>query len=216
MYKREGEQHTYFFTKRNRKYPKGERPDRGVRGFGFWKATGIDHPINDNGTIIGFKKTLVFYRGNPKGGDKTNWIMQEYTINIENIESTSTTPTSQLNNWVICKIYEHKRGDAIGKAKKRKHENENLEGENMEEVIPTPNSSPSTPLTPTATSPPLSPSTPPTPAATSPPPPLLPEMSSNDIDMANFQNGDYDISSILNFDQNLENEMFDIDQLLDS
>jgi hypothetical protein len=82
-YKQYGENELYVFTPTKRKYPNGTRPDRSA-GDGFWKATGANKEIKDseNGTIIGFKMTLVFYRGKPpKKGENTNWIMQEYRLN---------------------------------------------------------------------------------------------------------------------------------------
>lgn len=30
---------------------------------------------------IGFRKALVFYKGKPPNGDKTDWIMHEYRLN---------------------------------------------------------------------------------------------------------------------------------------
>lgn len=101
IYKREGE-HTYLFTRRNRKYANGSRPDRAVGSFGFWKATAKDHPINniDGTTIIGSKKTLVFYRGKPMKGIKTNWIMQEFTLKENNNRGSSSTYTTTLPSKV--------------------------------------------------------------------------------------------------------------------
>lgn len=76
-----GEREWYFFTPRDRKYPNGVRPNRAA-GSGYWKATGTDKPItasrwNEN---IGVKKALVFYKGKPPRGVKTNWIMHEYRL----------------------------------------------------------------------------------------------------------------------------------------
>lgn len=68
-----GEKEWYFFSPRDRKYPKGSRPNRAA-GSGYWKATGADKPIG----TMGIKKSLVFYAGKPPGGVKTNWIMHEY------------------------------------------------------------------------------------------------------------------------------------------
>ncbi|XP_061362015.1 NAC transcription factor 29-like isoform X2 [Gastrolobium bilobum] len=114
-YKYEGEQHTYFFTPRNRKYPNGKRPDRATGQFGFWKATGKGIPIICNDIVIGNKRSLVFYQKKPTDGVKeavkTNWIMQEFTVEKEkNLASSSTTPpcTMQLDDWVLCKIYKTK------------------------------------------------------------------------------------------------------------
>lgn len=77
-HKPQGDGHWYFFTPRERKYPNGERPNRAAEG-GFWKATGADKSVLDSNTEeIGSKKALVFYRGKPPKGEKTDWIMHEY------------------------------------------------------------------------------------------------------------------------------------------
>lgn len=70
-----------FFTPRDRKYPNGARPNRAAAS-GFWKATGTDKPILTLfGTkSIGVKKALVFYKGRPPKGYKTDWIMHEYRL----------------------------------------------------------------------------------------------------------------------------------------
>lgn len=62
----------YFFCPRNYKYSYSHRANRTTNA-GYWKVTGKDRKINDNG----IKKNLVFYQGRPKGA-KTNWIVHEY------------------------------------------------------------------------------------------------------------------------------------------
>ena len=76
-----GDGEYYFFSPRDRKYPNGIRPNRAA-GSGYWKATGTDKPIHDaaTGEAVGVKKALVFYRGRPPKGTKTNWIMHEYRL----------------------------------------------------------------------------------------------------------------------------------------
>jgi hypothetical protein len=76
-----GDKEWYFFTPRDRKYPNGIRPNRAA-GSGYWKATGTDKPIHssDTGGSVGVKKALVFYKGRPPKGTKTNWIMHEYRL----------------------------------------------------------------------------------------------------------------------------------------
>lgn len=76
-HKPQGDIHWYFFTPRDRKYPNGERPNRAA-GDGFWKATGADKEVHSDKGRIGSKKALVFYRGKPPKGEKTDWIMHEY------------------------------------------------------------------------------------------------------------------------------------------
>ncbi|XXG54921.1 hypothetical protein AAC387_Pa03g2687 [Persea americana] len=98
----------YFFTPRERKYKKGSRPNRAA-GSGYWKATGVDIPIKSNGETVGFKKSLVFYRGKPPNGGKSNWIVNEYRIKGGVFEGTSRErdmSSMRLDDWVLCKIYE--------------------------------------------------------------------------------------------------------------
>lgn len=78
-----GEKEWYFFTPRSRKYPKGSRPSRSIsvgnKVEGYWKASGADKAIeSENNVVVGYKKTLVFYKGKHRHGEKTNWIMYEY------------------------------------------------------------------------------------------------------------------------------------------
>lgn len=80
-----GEKEWYFFSPRDRKYPNGARPNRAAAS-GYWKATGTDKTIvvsssSGGGQMsVGVKKALVFYKGRPPRGVKTNWIMHEYRL----------------------------------------------------------------------------------------------------------------------------------------
>ncbi|WOL01865.1 NAC domain-containing protein [Canna indica] len=108
-----GDREWYFFSPRDRKYPNGFRPNRAAAS-GYWKATGTDKPIHaskGNGSI-GVKKALVFYKGKPPKGVKTNWIMHEYRL-AEAQQSAhsyrpvvkSTDSSMRLDDWVLCRIY---------------------------------------------------------------------------------------------------------------
>lgn len=101
-------QERYFFSTKEAKYPNGSRSNRAT-GSGYWKATGIDKQIvasKINQVVVGMKKTLVFYRGKPPTGSRTDWIMHEYRLfNHKN------NPNQVCNeNWVLCRIFLKKRG----------------------------------------------------------------------------------------------------------
>ncbi|CAL9187772.1 unnamed protein product [Musa hybrid cultivar] len=106
-----GEQEWYFFSPRDRKYPNGVRPNRAAAS-GYWKATGTDKPIHRSGgnEHIGVKKALVFYKGRPPRGRKTNWIMHEYRL-AEAHHGNTYKPmkfknaSMRLDDWVLCRIY---------------------------------------------------------------------------------------------------------------
>uniref|UniRef100_A0A2N9GND1 NAC domain-containing protein n=1 Tax=Fagus sylvatica TaxID=28930 RepID=A0A2N9GND1_FAGSY len=92
-----------------RKYRNGNRPNR-TAGDGYWKATGADMAIiSDEEVVVGFRKTLVFYRGKPPKGDKTNWIMHEYRVNDPPLDKSSDDDM-RLDKWVLCRIYKKVEG----------------------------------------------------------------------------------------------------------
>lgn len=115
-----GEKEWYFFSPRDRKYPNGARPNRAAAS-GYWKATGTDKIIMAStmapgGVVggqenIGVKKALVFYKGKPPKGVKTNWIMHEYRLadnpacNNNNKSMKPKDSSMRLDDWVLCRIY---------------------------------------------------------------------------------------------------------------
>ncbi|KAM0977562.1 hypothetical protein ACFX15_013151 [Malus domestica] len=112
-----GEKEWYFFSPRDRKYPNGARPNRAAAS-GYWKATGTDKTIvapSGGRQNVGVKKALVFYKGRPPKGIKTNWIMHEYRLPESPNNYTTTTNhhravklndlSMRLDDWVLCRIY---------------------------------------------------------------------------------------------------------------
>ncbi|KAL6870618.1 hypothetical protein ACP4OV_014466 [Aristida adscensionis] len=101
-----GENEWYFFSPRDRKYPNGARPNRAA-GSGYWKATGTDKAILLSSTSenIGVKKALVFYKGRPPKGTKTDWIMHEYRLTAGNNIDRHRGSSMRLDDWVLCRIH---------------------------------------------------------------------------------------------------------------
>ncbi|MED6180286.1 NAC domain-containing protein 2 [Stylosanthes scabra] len=100
-----GEKERYFFSPRDRKYPNGVRPNRATVS-GYWKATGTDKAIYSKCKHIGVKKALVFYKGRPPKGIKTDWIMHEYRLLQPS--TNRITGSMRLDDWVLCRIYKKK------------------------------------------------------------------------------------------------------------
>ncbi|MCE3052319.1 NAC domain-containing protein 2 [Datura stramonium] len=102
-----GEKEWYFFSPRDRKYPNGVRPNRAAVS-GYWKATGTDKAIYSGSKYVGIKKALVFYKGRPPKGIKTDWIMHEYRLNESRSQPTRPNGSMRLDDWVLCRIYKKK------------------------------------------------------------------------------------------------------------
>ncbi|XWS10730.1 hypothetical protein CRYUN_Cryun38cG0023000 [Craigia yunnanensis] len=95
----------YFYSQRDRKYATGLRTNRAT-AFGYWKATGKDRAILSKGTLVGMRKTLVFYHGRAPKGRKTDWIMHEFRL-----EGTLFPPklSTFKEDWVLCRVFNKNR-----------------------------------------------------------------------------------------------------------
>ncbi|XP_022740735.1 NAC transcription factor NAM-2-like [Durio zibethinus] len=79
---------------------------------------------------LGYRKALVFYKGKPPKGQKTDWMMHEFRLKDPPARSNPSIGDMQLDDWVLCKIY--KKIDKSVKTSNRKHivSVENLELDN--------------------------------------------------------------------------------------
>nr|GME12150.1 NAC domain-containing protein 100 [Ipomoea batatas] len=99
-----GEGEWFFFSRRDMKYATatGQRIHRATDS-GYWKITGNDRKIFKGKTLVGMKKTLVFYRGRAPSGERTDWVMHEYRLEGHNC--LHNLPQNAKNEWVICKVF---------------------------------------------------------------------------------------------------------------
>ena len=97
----DSEEERYFFSTKEAKYPNGNRSNRAT-GSGYWKATGIDKKIatSRGNQVVGMKKTLVFYRGKPPHGSRTDWIMHEYRL-VDGKPPKKNTTQVRISNFPI-------------------------------------------------------------------------------------------------------------------
>nr|GEX14620.1 NAC domain-containing protein [Tanacetum cinerariifolium] len=94
----------YFLTPRDRKYPNGNRPNKRIKNFGFWKATNNNVICDDvTGEIVGGRNSLAYYDKNSR---KTPWRMHLYINKNPNILTGSRIDQMmKLSDWVLAKIY---------------------------------------------------------------------------------------------------------------
>ncbi|KAG6406194.1 hypothetical protein SASPL_133793 [Salvia splendens] len=95
-----GDRQWFFFSPRDRKYPNGARSNRATM-HGFWKATGKVRVISRGDHAVGLKRTLVFYRGHAPKGERTDWVMHEYTMTEEELKRCQAA----MEYYVLYKVY---------------------------------------------------------------------------------------------------------------
>lgn len=64
---------------------------------GFWMSTGEACEIYSTPVFTGLRKTLQFYEGQAPNGQKTNWMMQEYT--------TTEKYSNKLDSRALCRVF---------------------------------------------------------------------------------------------------------------
>ncbi|KAM7528122.1 hypothetical protein LguiB_031532 [Lonicera macranthoides] len=85
---------------RDRKYTTGYRVNRATKS-GYWKATGKDRNVVDSriggSSVMGMRKSLVFYKNRAPHGIKTGWVMHEFRIDNPHL------PPKE--DWVLCRVF---------------------------------------------------------------------------------------------------------------
>ncbi|KAB5556669.1 hypothetical protein DKX38_007578 [Salix brachista] len=108
---RVGGREWYFYSQRDRKYATGLRTNRATAS-GYWKATGKDRHVLRKGTLVGMRKTLVFYQGRAPKGKRTDWVMHEFRL-----EEPLGPPklSSDKEDWVLCRVFYKNSREAAAK-----------------------------------------------------------------------------------------------------
>ncbi|KAH9607303.1 hypothetical protein KSS87_019875 [Heliosperma pusillum] len=92
----------YFYSQRDRKYATGLRTNRATVS-GYWKATGKDRAVVRRGSLVGMRKTLVFYQGRAPKGTKTQWVMHEFRLEGPFGPPKLSPPSKE--DWVLCRVF---------------------------------------------------------------------------------------------------------------
>ncbi|XP_008813225.2 NAC domain-containing protein 83-like [Phoenix dactylifera] len=142
---KEGEQ--YFFSLREAKYLTGKRHNRATIS-GYWKATGKNTPVIASrcNQLVGLKKVLVFYRGKPPHGSRTDWIMHEYCLAAPET-TTFSFPQRKISahssmvpskHWVVCRIFKKRRASRIDAETTPYYNYSRIRNNNVELIDPGP------------------------------------------------------------------------------
>lgn len=131
----------YFFTCKEAKYVKGRRANRAT-GAGYWKATGKEKAVavavpvpgaaggqqQQQVVVVGMKRSLVFYRGKPPTGSKTDWVMHEYRLAGAGLAPCRRSTKEPNEGWVLCRVF-RKKGSASSDSSAAAQEGEEQEQE---------------------------------------------------------------------------------------
>ncbi|KAH9611352.1 hypothetical protein KSS87_006106 [Heliosperma pusillum] len=73
-----------------------------VTEFGYWKRCGSSMTVMYEGSRVGWTKVLVYYRGKPPRGVRTDWVMYEYRLDPTQLaDHRGVDPHS----FVLCRIF---------------------------------------------------------------------------------------------------------------
>ncbi|KAE8697402.1 NAC domain-containing protein 53 [Hibiscus syriacus] len=85
----------HFYCPMAKKYSRGDRVNR-ASVYGYWKATGKDRAVKYNDEVVGMIKTLVFHQGKAPRGDRTDWVMHEYRLEVKKLADRGIVQDSYM------------------------------------------------------------------------------------------------------------------------
>lgn len=95
----------FFFCPPEKKYDKGNKTNRS-NIFGYWKSSGKDRTVKERASHpprpIGTIKSLVFHKGKPPKGERTNWVMYEYRL----LEDNMSDVTNSNGSYCVYKLFQ--------------------------------------------------------------------------------------------------------------
>nr|AAM34765.1 nam-like protein 2 [Petunia x hybrida] len=91
----------YFFCPRERKYASGARMNRATET-GYWKTTGKDRSVIYDEKVVGSVKTLIFHRGHPPKGQRTDWVIHEYRFEDKGLADAGFVQDA----YVLCRVFQ--------------------------------------------------------------------------------------------------------------
>lgn len=121
----------YFFYLRESKCQKKKgRVSYQETRLGYWKPLGKEKPVlasSQGKELVGLKQVMVFYRGKPPHGSKTDWIKHEFSLsNNELLKSSTQSLLASSKEWVVCQIFVKRRNMKL-RTRNTRHEEENLQ-----------------------------------------------------------------------------------------
>ncbi|GAA0155302.1 hypothetical protein LIER_38058 [Lithospermum erythrorhizon] len=129
----------FFFCPTERKYNRGGRVNRSTEN-GYWKTTGKDRSVLYDDRVVGMVKTLVFHKGHPPRGERTDWVFHEYRLQDQQLGDAEVVQDA----FVLCKLF-HKNGPGprIGAHYGAPFEEEDMGGSEVSSLGPLPEPFPS-------------------------------------------------------------------------
>ncbi|PRQ58655.1 putative transcription factor NAM family [Rosa chinensis] len=104
-------QEWFYFSKPDYKFRNNRSRANRATERGFWKITGKEREIKarESKAVVGKKRTLTFYKGKVRRGQKNNWVIHEYYI-----PETLLPNAAKQRDFVLCRLKKKDENTEIG------------------------------------------------------------------------------------------------------